>query len=73
MRLSVVYGFDNAPTANRFMHDVNSHEALDHAKAKLFDGDKVQIHYRPQNTQYDDTLTLLDDLANRYGGSELQN
>jgi hypothetical protein len=73
MRLDVVYGFDDAPTANRFMNDVNSYDALDHARAKLFDGDKVHIHYRSQHTQYDNTLSVLDDLATRYGGYEVQN
>jgi hypothetical protein len=67
-----VYGFDDAPTANRFMNDVNSHKNLEHAKAKLFDRDKVRIQYIAQQGHYDNTLSDLDSLCEQYGGSEVE-
>jgi len=72
LRLSVVYGFEDSPTANRFMNDVNSHQNLEHAKAKLFDGDKVRIQYIAKQGQYDNTLSTLDSLADQYGGAEVE-
>jgi hypothetical protein len=71
MRLSIVYGFENAPIANRFLNDVNSNATLAHAKAKLFDRDKVRISYVTQQHTYDDTLSFLDNLSGQYGGYEI--
>jgi hypothetical protein len=72
MRLSIVYGFDTAPTANRFLNDVNSHLSLDNCKAKLFDRDKVRVFYSLDKDSYDNTLSLLDDLSAAYEGSEIE-
>lgn len=72
MRLSVVYGFDDAPSANRFLNDVNSNPALERAKAKLFDRDKVRISYTLEQGAYDSTLSTLDDVSAQYGGAEIQ-
>jgi hypothetical protein len=67
-----VYGFNDAPTANRFMNDVNANDALQDARAKLFDRDKVRIVYKlEQSQQFDSTLSTLDDLAGQYGGVEI--
>ncbi|MFC4701754.1 hypothetical protein ACFO4O_16500 [Glaciecola siphonariae] len=72
MRLSVVYGFDDAPSANRFLNDVNSNASLDMARAKLFDRDKVRISYSLEKGTYDNTLSILDDLSASYNGKEIQ-
>lgn len=72
MRLSIVYGFDNAPTANRFLNDVNSHLSLDNCKAKLFDRDKVRVFYVLDKQAYDNTLSVLDDLCASYDGNEIE-
>ncbi|WP_395341551.1 hypothetical protein PN836_019520 [Ningiella sp. W23] len=70
MLVSIVYGFDSAQIANRFLNDVNSHKALGHAKARLFDTNKVRIQYNMVAGDYDSTLSVLDDLADSYGGKE---
>nr|WP_136252146.1 hypothetical protein [Ningiella ruwaisensis] len=72
MNLSVVYGFDDAQRANRFLNDVNVNPELDLAKAKLFDRDKVRIEYKIESGTYDYTLSKLDDLARYYGGTEVE-
>lgn len=72
MRLSAVFGFGDAPSANRFLHDVNSNPDLEHANAKLFDRDKVRIVYLVQSKAYDNTMSLLDDLSSQYGGKEVE-
>lgn len=71
MRLSAVYGFTNAPSANRFLHDVNSNASLARAKAALYERDKVRITYLAESGVYDNTLSLLDDLSAQYGGKEI--
>jgi hypothetical protein len=72
MHLSAVFGFDDAPSANRFLNDVNSNPSLGHAKAKLFDRDKVRITYSIQSNAFDDTMSLLDDLSSHYDGKEIE-
>lgn len=72
MHLSAVFGFDDPPSANRFLNDVNSNPLLEHARAKLFDRDKVRINYPAKSKVYDNTMSILDDLSAHYGGKEIE-
>ena len=71
MQVSMVFSFDEAPAANRFLNDVNSHLSLEHTRARLFDRDKVRVAYNLKTGAYDDTLSLLDDLSSQYGGKAI--
>jgi len=71
MQTQIVYQFPTAQVANRFLNEINS-SRLPHIKAKLFKGsDKVQISYQFHGTEFDTTGAELDDLAEKYQGSEL--
>ncbi|GAB5381245.1 MAG: hypothetical protein Alis3KO_16980 [Aliiglaciecola sp.] len=71
MQNQIVYQFPSAQVANRFLNEVNSSRLPD-IKAKLFKGsDKVQVVYHYADGGFDSTSADLDDLANRYEGSEV--
>lgn len=71
MQNQIVYQFPSAQVANRFLNDVNASRLPD-IKAKLFRGsDKVQVVYQYADGGFDTTSADLDDLANRYEGSEV--
>ncbi|WJG08605.1 hypothetical protein [Aliiglaciecola sp. LCG003] len=71
MQNQIVYQFNSAQIANRFLNEVNSSRLQD-IKAKLFRGsDKVQVVYKFADKGFDSTISELDDMAARYDGKEV--
>lgn len=71
MQVQLVYQFPTAQIANRFLNDVNASRQHD-MKAKLYRGsNKVEVSYQYTDGGFDSTSSELDDLAYKYGGSEV--
>ncbi len=71
MQAKIVYQFESAQVANRFLNDANA--SLDgKVKARLAKGsDTVSVTYQYSQGAFDTTSADLDDLAARYSGREV--
>lgn len=71
METQVVYGFETAQVANRFLNALKNWSVAE-VDAKFFRGNKmVKVTYQYGDTGFDKTCSELDDLADRYEGTEI--
>lgn len=71
MQTQIIYAFDNAPAANRFLNSLKFWSVAD-VEAKLFRADNsVKVSYSFDGRGFDTTCSELDDLAANYGGREI--
>ena len=65
------YQFATAPEANRFLNELK-HWSKGQVRAKLFKSShSVSVSYEIDSSGFDYTISVLDDLAQTYGGEEI--
>ncbi len=70
----IVYSFDSAPAATRFLNVIKSGEIRDIKVGLCRGGYAVKVRYKVAqdiNGGFDSTCQQLDDLAARLGGQEV--
>jgi hypothetical protein len=71
MQTQIIYAFDTAPAANRFLNALKFWSVAD-VDAKLYSGGRsIKVSYSFDGRGFDSTCSELDELAASYGGREI--
>jgi FPC/CPF motif-containing protein YcgG len=71
MQTHIIYAFDSAPAANRFLNALKFWSVAD-VEGKLYKGStSIKVSYCFEGRGFDSTCSELDDLAAGYGGHEI--